>query len=533
MANNEIPVKSYLNLERDPISTYHAATKGYVDTAVQGVAESKAAASHTHAAGDITSGTIGAARLPAATPSTLGAVSVDTTKGLTIVESGSQTPSTPIGQLSISVATLAPLIGTNLGLGTAATKDSAATVTSGGGGLPTEGAVVTYVTGYAAAKSHQHTLSQISDAGTAASCNTGTSAGNVPVLGTGGKLPQSVIPAIAITDTFTAATESAMLALSGANKGDICVRTDLNKTFVLTSDATNAYKTLSNWQEMLTPTDTVTSVNGAAGAVTQADLGLETTLTTTSDTAFPSSKAVYTYVSTNYAEKTHSHAASEITSGTLAAARLPDATASAKGAVILAKAASSGTTDTTNDAKAITPKAAKQIADDAVSGAASGYAAAGHNHDASEINSGTLYAARLPAATTSAKGAVKIGTGLKISSETITPDFLAASSGSYDTTNTTKPITAAAAKAIADASAAAATPKAKIFTISGNGSTTEFTCTHGLGTANVLAQVFDSNGQLCWVATKNTGTAVVFDFAAAPASGTTYTAVIFGVTSVS
>ena len=46
-------------------------------------------------------------------------------------------------------------------------------------------------------------------------------------------------------------------------------------------------------------------------------------------------------------------------------------------------------------------------------------AAESHNHAASEITSGTLAAARLPAATTSALGAVKIGSNISVSSGTI------------------------------------------------------------------------------------------------------------------
>lgn len=100
--------------------------------------------------------------------------------------------------------------------------------------------------------------------GTAASKNTGTSAGNIPILDSNGQLADSVIPAVAITDTYVVNTEAAMLALS-AQKGDIAIRSDLNKSFVL--QATPA-STLANWKELLTPTDAVLSVNGKTGAVT-------------------------------------------------------------------------------------------------------------------------------------------------------------------------------------------------------------------------------------------------------------------------
>ena len=54
-----------------------------------------------------------------------------------------------------------------------------------------------------------------------------------------------------------------MLALT-AQTGDIAVRTDLNKSFILTASPAS---TLGNWQELLTPTDAVLSVDGSTGAV--------------------------------------------------------------------------------------------------------------------------------------------------------------------------------------------------------------------------------------------------------------------------
>jgi hypothetical protein len=116
------------------------------------------------------------------------------------------------------------------------------------------------------------TLAKISDAGTAASKNTGTSAGNVPVLDSGGKLDTAVLPALAISDTFVVATQAAMLALT-AEVGDIAVRTDLNKTYIL---RVSGASTLANWQEILSPTAAVSSVAGKTGAVTvtASDVGL-------------------------------------------------------------------------------------------------------------------------------------------------------------------------------------------------------------------------------------------------------------------
>lgn len=109
------------------------------------------------------------------------------------------------------------------------------------------------------------TLSKVSDAGTAASKDVGTTEGTIPILGPDGKLDDSVIPAIAISDVYEANSEEAMLALSKAQVGDICVRSDVNKTYVLKAEP---YSTLGNWVELKTPTDTVLSVNGKTGAVT-------------------------------------------------------------------------------------------------------------------------------------------------------------------------------------------------------------------------------------------------------------------------
>lgn len=122
--------------------------------------------------------------------------------------------------------------------------------------------------------SGQTTLSttDIGGLGTAASKDTGTTSGTIPILGVGGKLNTSVLPAIAISDTFVVATEVAMLALT-AEVGDVAIRTDLSKSFILKADGAS---TLANWQELLTPTDAVTSVAGKTGVVTlvKADVGL-------------------------------------------------------------------------------------------------------------------------------------------------------------------------------------------------------------------------------------------------------------------
>ena len=87
-----------------------------------------------------------------------------------------------------------------------------------------------------------------------------------------GKVPEGQLPAIAITDVFSVASQSAMLALA-AERGDIAVRSDINKSFALSAEPAS---TLANWIELRTPTDAVLSVAGKTGAVTlsKSDVGL-------------------------------------------------------------------------------------------------------------------------------------------------------------------------------------------------------------------------------------------------------------------
>lgn len=112
--------------------------------------------------------------------------------------------------------------------------------------------------------------------GSASKYDVGSTGGCIPIIDSDGKLAPSIIPQVAITDTYVVSSQSAMLALSNAEKGDIAVRTDLNKSFILVNTPASA---LSNWQELLTPTDKVTSVNGKTGAVVIncSDIGAVTT----------------------------------------------------------------------------------------------------------------------------------------------------------------------------------------------------------------------------------------------------------------
>lgn len=88
---------------------------------------------------------------------------------------------------------------------------------------------------------------------------------------TTGTLPTSVLPPLSINEIYTVASQAAMLALT-AQRGDMAIRTDLGRTFVLSTDSPT---TLADWKQVTAGGD-VTSVAGRSGAVvlTSADVGL-------------------------------------------------------------------------------------------------------------------------------------------------------------------------------------------------------------------------------------------------------------------
>ncbi len=88
-------------------------------------------------------------------------------------------------------------------------------------------------------------------------------AGGLATLDGTGKVSSSQLPLITITDTYVVVDQTAMLALT-AQTGDVAVRTDENKSYILAGTDSSV---LADWQELLTPTDTVQSVNGQTGSV--------------------------------------------------------------------------------------------------------------------------------------------------------------------------------------------------------------------------------------------------------------------------
>jgi len=98
-------------------------------------------------------------------------------------------------------------------------------------------------------------------------------------VGSDGKIPSSLLPSITITDTFIVTSQAAQVALV-AETGDVAIRTDINKTYIL--KGTNP-ALFSDWAELLTPTSAVTTVFGRNGAVT-AQTGDYTTVQVTETT---------------------------------------------------------------------------------------------------------------------------------------------------------------------------------------------------------------------------------------------------------
>lgn len=78
-----------------------------------------------------------------------------------------------------------------------------------------------------------------------------------------GTVPTSALPPLAINDVFSpVANQAAMLALV-AQRGDMAIRTDNGKTYVLSSDSPG---TLADWKEIMAAGQ-VLSVNGSTGVV--------------------------------------------------------------------------------------------------------------------------------------------------------------------------------------------------------------------------------------------------------------------------
>lgn len=142
-------------------------------------------------------------------------------------------------------------------------EDTAASLIQNGGGI-----TWTYNDGAnTLTPSISITASQVSDFSTASDARIttqkGATNGLAPLDGSG-KIASSYLPAIALTTVQVAASQGAQLALT-TQEGDVVVRSDQNKSYIKNAGTAGD---MTDFNELLTPTDTVLSVNGSTGAVT-------------------------------------------------------------------------------------------------------------------------------------------------------------------------------------------------------------------------------------------------------------------------
>lgn len=258
-----------------------------------------------HSGADITTGTVSAARLPVSTTTAAGTMSAADKSKLDNATAGPT-----VSRLVIrDAAGRAQFADPNLA-GDAATKGYVDNRTYPSTAISDSTAV-------------GRSLVTAPDAGAArAAIGAGTSS---LVLGTGpttampgdrtftfadisGMVPTSALPPLAINETYTVASQAAMLALT-AERGDMAIRTDNGGTYVLSSDAPG---TLADWKELMAAGQ-VQSVAGKTGVVSlvKADVGLGS-VDNTADSAKPVSGPMQAALDLK-AASVHAHAIADVT----------------------------------------------------------------------------------------------------------------------------------------------------------------------------------------------------------------------------
>ncbi len=92
-------------------------------------------------------------------------------------------------------------------------------------------------------------------------------ASGIATLDAGGKVPQSQIPAVALSEYKGDVADAAAMTALTAQQGDWCTRQDEGVDYILSgSDSSVA----ADWRPISSPNNGVTSVNGNTGAVTLA-----------------------------------------------------------------------------------------------------------------------------------------------------------------------------------------------------------------------------------------------------------------------
>lgn len=112
--------------------------------------------------------------------------------------------------------------------------------------------------------------------GTAAYANTGTAAGEIPVLDVSGKIATSIIPAISLTSIQVVANQAARVALVNVEVGDLAKQTDNGLTYILSATPAS---TDANWIPI--GDTTIVASDITSGTIATARLGSGTASSTT------------------------------------------------------------------------------------------------------------------------------------------------------------------------------------------------------------------------------------------------------------
>jgi hypothetical protein len=110
------------------------------------------------------------------------------------------------------------------------------------------------------------------ETGSAASLDIGTSAGNVVVVQGDGKICYSVLPSLAITDTFLIDAYGDLVGLTAAEQGDIAIVTGAVKANYILQG--NDYSEAADWVQLATTFGAITGVNGLTGVDGAVNVGV-------------------------------------------------------------------------------------------------------------------------------------------------------------------------------------------------------------------------------------------------------------------
>lgn len=174
----------------------------------------------------------------------------------------------------------------------------------------------------------------------------------------GGKLKASQVPAIAITDVYTVASQAASDALT-LQTGDVVIRSDQNKSYIHNG---------TELVELKTPTDAVLSVNGQTGAVTldHTDVGAAAASHTHSLADITDAGTAAASDTGDFAAAEHTHDLGDITdAGTAASKNVPASGDASSTEVVLGSDSRLSDQRTPSDGSVTTAK----IADSAVTSA--------------------------------------------------------------------------------------------------------------------------------------------------------------------